>query len=243
MNRTVVAIVQARMGSTRLPGKVLRPLAGCSLIAHMARRLSSSRRLSGIVIATTVDQRDDAIEREAAHLGLDCFRGSEQDVLGRYVGAAARTDAAVIVRVTADCPLIDAEVVDRIVDGIAVTGCDYASNTIHRTYPRGLDAEAVTRSALERLHAAAQPGPAREHVTWLVHQQPGAFTRLSIEDTGDNSDLRWTVDTEADWRLVERLAEELDLGRRTPPYREILAHVRARPELTRLNAHVQQKRV
>jgi spore coat polysaccharide biosynthesis protein SpsF len=239
----VIAIVQARMGSTRLPGKVLRPLAGGSFIAHIARRLAACRLVDRVAIATTTDPRDNAIAREADRLGLFCFRGSEEDVLDRYLGAARRVDASAVVRITADCPLIDADVVDRIVDSRALARCDYASNTIRRTYPRGLDAEVVTRAALERLAAVAPPGPAREHVTWLVHQRPAEFSRLSVEDVEDNADLRWTVDTEDDWRLVERLYVELDLARRALPYREVLAHVRAHPELGRLNAHVEQKAI
>jgi len=238
-----VAIVQARMGSTRLPGKVLRPLAGDSLIGHIARRLGKSRRIDRVVVATTVDRRDDAIEREASRHGLFCFRGSEEDVLGRYAGAARRSGAEVIVRVTADCPLIDATVVDRILESRDLSSCDYASNTIRRTYPRGLDAEALTRSALERLDEMAQPGPAREHVTWLVHQRRGEFSRLSVEDLTDNSDLRWTVDTEEDWRLVDRIYRDLDLARRDVPYHDVLAHARAHPEIGKLNAHVEQKAI
>ena len=238
---TVVAIIQARLGSTRLPGKVLRPLAGASVLAQLARRLGASRRLDRIVVATTTLAGDDLVEREAHRIGLHCFRGSEEDVLARTLGAARQAAADVIVRITADCPLIDGGVVDRVIDGHTLSGCDYASNTIRRTFPRGLDAEAVTRAALERLGRVAPPGPAREHVTWLVHQRPGEFTRLSIEDPVDASDLRWTVDTEDDWRLVDRLYRELDLGRRTRGYREILDHVRANPELAALNAHVEQK--
>ncbi len=238
---TVAAIVQARMGSTRLPGKVLRPLAGSSPLSHIARRLASSRRIDQIAVATTVERRDDAIELEANRLGLFCFRGSEDDVLGRYLGASRRLGVDVIVRITADCPLIDAGVVDRIVESHALARCDYGSNTIRRTYPRGLEAEAITHEALERLGATAPPGPAREHVTWLVHQRQGEYSRLSVEDQCDNSDLRWTVDTQDDWLLVERLYEELELARTMLPYLDILAHVRAHPELSALNAHVEQK--
>jgi spore coat polysaccharide biosynthesis protein SpsF len=239
----VAVIVQARMGSTRLPGKVLRPLVGRSLIAHIARRLASCRLVDRVAVATTTDPRDDAVEREANQLGLFCFRGSEEDVLDRYLGAARRLDARAIVRVTADCPLIDAGVVDRIVESRALSGCDYASNTIRRTYPRGLDAEVLTRETLERLARAAPPGPAREHVTWLVHQRPAEYSRLSVEDVDDNADLRWTVDTDEDWQLVERLYIDLRLAERALPYREILAHARAHPELGRINAQVEQKAV
>ena len=238
----VAAIVQARMGSTRLPGKVLRALGGRSVLAQLVSRLDACRRIDRIVIATTGAELDDAIATEAARLAVDCFRGSEEDVLSRYAAAAATSRADAIVRITADCPLIDPEVVDAVVDRLEAAGCDYASNTIRRTYPRGLDAEALTRPALDRLDAlATEPGPAREHVTWLIHRLPGAFTCSSVEDGSDNSDLRWTIDTEDDWRLVERLYRELDLDQRLVPYRAILAHVRGHPELTRINAHVEQK--
>jgi spore coat polysaccharide biosynthesis protein SpsF len=238
----VAAIVQARMGSTRLPGKVLRELGHRSVLAQVVRRLGACHGIDRVVIATTEREDDDAITAEAARLAVDCFRGSEQDVLARYAGAAAASRADAIVRITADCPLIDPEVVDAVIDRLRAAGCDYASNTIRRTFPRGLDAEALTRPALERLDAlAAGPGPGREHVTWLVHHLPGAFTCSSVEDSSDNSDLRWTVDTEDDWRLVERLYRDLALDERLVPYRSILAHVRAHPDLTRINAHVEQK--
>jgi spore coat polysaccharide biosynthesis protein SpsF len=237
----VTAIVQARMGSTRLPGKVLRRLAGQPLLAHLVRRLGGCRRLDRVIIATTVDPADDAIEALTRSLGLGCFRGSEEDVLSRYAGAAAEAGADVIVRITSDCPLIDPEVVDSVVARLARGDCDYASNTIRRTYPRGLDTEALTRATLDRLQVIAEPGPAREHVTWLVHRRTDEFRIASVEDEIDSSDLRWTVDTDDDWRLVDRLYRELDLGARVLPYHEMLAHVRAHPELALINAHVEQK--
>jgi spore coat polysaccharide biosynthesis protein SpsF len=238
----VAAIVQARMGSTRLPGKVLRALGRRTALGQLVHRLRACHLIDRVVIATTDRDADDAIAAEAARLAIDCFRGSEEDVLSRYAGAAAASRADAIVRITADCPLIDPEVVDAVIDRLQAAGCEYASNTIRRTFPRGLDAEAFTRPALERLDALATgPGPGREHVTWLVHHRPGVFTCSSVEDTADNSDLRWTVDTEDDWRLVERLYRELALDERLVPYRGILAHVRANPGLARINAHVDQK--
>ncbi|MBE7514387.1 MAG: glycosyltransferase family protein [Anaerolineales bacterium] len=229
------------MTSTRLPGKVLAEVAGRPLIAHQIRRLQACRAVDDIVIATTTNATDDPLLELARQEGVGWFRGDEQDVLGRYVGAARQANAEVVLRLTSDCPLIDPEVTDHVIAALTdpVEGCDYASNVIERSYPRGLDVEAFWYDTLSRMDRLGRSPAAREHVTvFLRSERPDLFLRRDVVDAQDNSDLRWTVDTPADLTLIKRLYEELGLAERIAPYREILAYVRATPHLMAINAEV-----
>jgi len=237
-----VIIVQARLGSTRLPGKVLMDLAGRPMLAQQIVRLRRCRQAEAIVIATTTNPLDDPIVALAEAEGLACYRGSEQDVLSRYVEAARMVRAEIVVRVTADCPLIDAAVTDHVVEILTAgpESCDYATNTLERTYPRGLDVEALTMEALERCHRLATTEQDREHVTSLIRRSAGdQFRVVSVKDAHDNSDLRWTVDTQADMDLMRRIYAGLDLGRECKAYPEILVWVRSHPGLSDANAGVE----
>jgi spore coat polysaccharide biosynthesis protein SpsF len=239
-----VAIVQARMTSTRLPGKVLMDLAGQPLLAQMIRRLKRASRLDEIVVATTANATDDAIVDLARTENVSCFRGSETDVLSRYVGAARMAGAELVVRVTSDCPLIDPEVLDRVVDRALDPGepCDYASNARVRTYPRGLDVEAFHIDVLERIARLARSAAAREHVThFLLVERSELFVLHDVAQTQDDSDLRWTVDTPVDLELVRRIYAAAGLPQRWSSYADLVALVRADSELVRLNAHIEQK--
>ena len=237
----VVFIVQARMTSTRLPGKVLRELAGRPMLAQQIRRLRRCRTAHEIVIATTIKASDNPVLELAAREDVRWYRGSEDDVLARYVGAARETRADAIVRLTADCPLIDPETTDRVVEELLEhPDCDYAANILHRTYPRGLDAEALWRDTLERIARMARTRAAREHVTILPRaERPDLFLCRSVTDARDNSDLRWTVDTAEDFALVRAIYEGLELDRNAAPYAAILDYVRARPQLAGWNAGVE----
>jgi spore coat polysaccharide biosynthesis protein SpsF len=240
-----VIILQARMTSTRLPGKVLMDLAGRPMLAQQLRRLQRCRQVDEIVVATTTNATDDPVVALARSEGARGYRGSETDVLARYVGAAREAKAEVVVRVTADCPLIDPEESDRVIEALIVQRerCDYASNVVRRTYPRGLDTEAMYADTLERLERLAQSAPAREHVTYYVlNERPDLFGVHSVTDTENNSDLRWTVDVAEDLEMVRRLYEELALGDRFVGYRELLAYVRAHPAVAVVNAGVMQKK-
>ncbi|MCC6808846.1 MAG: glycosyltransferase family protein [Deltaproteobacteria bacterium] len=233
-----VAIVQARMGSERLPGKVLMPLGGKPMLAQQLARMRRAETLDAITIATTTHPRDDKVAALAAAERVPCFRGSEDDVLARYAGAARAFVAEVIVRITADCPLIDAGVIDRVVR--ALGDADYASNVQRRTYPRGLDVEVFTRATLDRVEREATSAKAREHVTYFIHsERPELFRRHSVEDGADHSALRWTVDTPADFALIEALYAR---GAATLDYPGLLALIDREPALARINAHVEQKK-
>ena len=239
MTRTV-AIIQARMGSSRLPGKVLTDIGGATMLAQVVRRLRGSTRVDEIVVATSVMLDDDAVADEAAWLGAGVHRGSENDVLGRYLGAAREFRAEAILRITADCPLLDPGVVDLVIEALT-DEVDYASNTHDRSFPRGLDSEALHRDTLERIARLGTSRAAREHVTAFVMEQPALFRIVQVAAEVDDSDLRWTVDTADDLAMVRGLHEALGLDRAVRPYREVVAAVRERPELAAGNAHVRQK--
>lgn len=232
------------MTSSRLPGKVLADLGGRPLLEQLLRRVAAMREVDAIVVATTALPSDDPVAELVGRLGFGVFRGDEQDVLSRFLGAARQARADVIVRLTADCPLLDPAESDRVVRALVDDGeADYASNVDPRTYPVGLDTEALFRDTLERVGRLARSPEAREHVTWLIYRErPELFLRRSVTDREDNSDLRWTVDTPDDLAAVGRLYGELGLGERALPFREILAYARAHPEIGRLNAHVAQRR-
>lgn len=233
-----VAIVQARMTSTRLPGKILMDLAGRPMLAQVLSRVRRSRELDDIVVATTVNGTDDPVVALAKACDVRWFRGSEEDVLARYTMAAREANADVVIRITADCPLIDPGEVDRVVRSLVEPPpvCDYAANIVRRTFPRGLDAEAFFRDTLERVDRMAVSRPAREHVTqFILAEHPELFALRSVTAAADNSDLRWTVDLPEDLAMVRLLYESLHLDERELDFPAILAHVRAHPEIARLN--------
>ena len=235
-----VIIVQARMTSTRLPGKVLMDLAGRPMLAQQLRRLKRCASVDEIVVATTVLPSDDAVADLAGRESVRWFRGDEQDVLSRYAGAAREAHADVVIRVTADCPLISPEVVDRVIDELLAhrDACDYASNTLERTYPRGLDTEALFADVLDRANRLATSAAAREHVTPLIYaERPDLFLLRSITDTEHNEDLRWTVDFDADLQMIRALYEQLDLERADLSHHQIAAWLRDHPDVMQINAH------
>ncbi|CAN5918966.1 glycosyltransferase family protein [soil metagenome] len=238
-----VAIVQARMTSQRLPGKILVDVAGKPMLSQELARLRRAKNLDAIVIATTTNASDDPVVDLARHEGVQSFRGDEHDVLGRFVGAAKASNADIVVRITGDCPLIDPEVVDRVIARACDVDdrCDYASNTIERTYPRGLDTEALHVDVLERIARLATSQPAREHVTYFLHRErPEKFEIRQVTRDGDATDLRWTVDTDDDLALIRRLFTEHDGANAN--CEQLIAAVRARPDLVALNDHVEQKK-
>jgi spore coat polysaccharide biosynthesis protein SpsF len=236
----VVAIVQARMGSTRLPGKVLRRIGTRTMLARVVERTQRASMLDEVVVATTTGADDEAIVAECRRLGVPVFRGKEQDVLDRYWQAARAHQAQMVVRITSDCPLIEPEVIDRVVDAFLHVAPDYASNTLERSYPRGLDTEAVGLAALERAWHEATEAYQRVHVTPYLYQHPELFRLLSVTGDVDRSDYRWTVDTLEDLAFVREVYERLgDDG--TIGWMEVLDLLVHEPDLAELNRPVQQK--
>lgn len=236
-----VAVIQARLGSTRLPGKVLLDLGGRPMLERVVERTRRASIVDEVVVATTAAPLDDPLAELAAARGWACVRGSEADVLDRFVVAARASDADEVVRITSDCPLIDAAVIDEVVRGRRRADADYASNFLaRRTYPRGLDVECMTRGALERAAAEADQPHEREHVTPYLYADPARFRLHGHEAPEDHSALRWTVDTHEDLQLLRELYAAFDQDG-PPGWRDVLAVVTRRPELAALNAHVRQK--
>ncbi len=238
-----VAIIQARMGSTRLPGKVLMRVLGKPLLEFQIERLARCRQFSKLVVATTEAKGDDAIADFCKAHGVACFRGSEDDVLGRYAGAAAACGAGVVARLTADCPLMDPDVVDRVFAAYAAANSEdaYAQNVLQRTYPRGLDTEVFSAAALRRAAAAAHDPYEREHVTPYLQRHPEFFRRVDVVNDTDASRHRWTVDTPEDFDLVRRIIEALYPGRPAFTSAEVLDLLALHPDWVAINAGIRQK--
>jgi spore coat polysaccharide biosynthesis protein SpsF len=234
-----VIIIQARMSSTRLPGKVLMDVSGRPMLAQQLWRLKQCKMVDEIVIATTTNASDDPVVELAKQEQVPWFRGSEQDVLSRFVGAARQLQAEVIARVTGDCPLIDPTVIDRVITELVEhsTECDYASNVLRRTFPRGLDVEAFFWDVLLRIDRLAQSQAAREHVSIVPRsERPDLFLCRSVEDSQDNSDLRWTVDTATDLKVIRAFYTALGLATKIVPYSGMLSFARNHLDLNQLNA-------
>ncbi len=200
----VVAIVQARMGSTRLPNKVMKPLMGVPMIELLLERLSKSNQIDQIVLATSSDPKNAPLVQHVERLGYTCIRGSETDVLDRFLAAARQVQADVVVRITGDCPLIDAVLVDQTIERYNTSNVDYLSNTSPATYPDGLDTEVFSMQALERAGRETQDPFDHEHVTPYL-RRPGLFKTDSLTHAEDLSGLRWTVDEPADFEVVSKV--------------------------------------
>jgi spore coat polysaccharide biosynthesis protein SpsF len=237
----IAIIVQARMTSTRLPGKVLAPVLGRPLLEYELERLHRVQTPHLLVVATTTNPADDPIVHVAETMGCAVFRGSEADVLGRYAGAARSVEARVVVRITADCPLIDSEVTDLVIGRFLDGGCDYASNTLERTFPRGLDVEVFSRDVLDIADREASDAAEREHVTLFIYRHPERFALANVRSTVDLSRYRWTVDAEEDLELVRRLIGLLYPHRPTFGLADALDLMDRHPDLAAINRHVAQK--
>jgi spore coat polysaccharide biosynthesis protein SpsF len=239
----VVVIIQARFNSSRLRGKVLMDLRGRTVLARVIERVARTRGLDAMVVATTTRDDDDATAAEAARLGASVFRGAEHDPLGRYAGAALQSRAGTVVRVTADCPLFDPDVLsDMLVrwndSRRDRPSPDYFSNCRPRTFPRGLDAEIFTAAALRHADAHATSPYDREHVTPYIIES-GRFRLDNHTAPADHSHHRWTLDTAEDWAFVDAVYGELG-GAAHFTTADVLALLERRPDLVALNAHVPQ---
>jgi spore coat polysaccharide biosynthesis protein SpsF len=238
----IVAIIQARTGSTRLPRKVLLPLAGEPMLARVVGRVSRATRVHSVVVATTKSDRDEDLVALCTSRGWPVFRGSESDLLDRYYRAASQYRADVVIRVTSDCPLIDPGIVDRVIEEFERQPCDYASNTIEpRTFPRGLDVEAMGFRTLERAWREDKDPAWREHATPYIYRHPEIFHLRSVRHDRDLSSHRWTVDTPEDYELVRRIYDHFREDRFR--WTEVLALLDEHPDWLEINRYVQQKTV
>ncbi len=239
-----VAIIQARMGSSRLPGKALLDLGGEPMLARVVERCCRANLVDRVVVATTVESADDKICSLCETRGWPYFRGSQDDVLDRYYQTAVLHRANLVVRITSDCPLIDPAVIDGTIDAFnrLQPNCDYISNTEPpRPFPRGQDVEAMHFDALKRAWQEAREAAFREHVTLYIYRHPEKFRVAPVLADRDYSDRRWTVDTPEDRALVLKLFEHF--GHDRFGWREILAVLEKHPEWVEINRHIQQKAV
>lgn len=239
---STVCIVQARMGSTRLPGKVLQPILGKPMIWWVMHRVSGCRLLDRVVIATTASRLDDALVELCEQEHWFAFRGSEDDVLDRYYRTATQFEADLVVRITSDCPLIDPTVTDRTVATFLsiAPGPDYVSNTLERTYPRGLDTEVFSMQALTTAWKEDH-STWREHVTPFLYRNPNTFRLHSVTNPVDFSCYRWTVDSPEDLELVRQVYSHFGHG--DCSWQQVLEAFGQHPEWAELNCHIVQKTV
>jgi spore coat polysaccharide biosynthesis protein SpsF len=201
----VIAIVQARMTSSRLPGKVLRPLHGHAMILQQLERIRQVQRIDRIVVATSVDPSDDILCKVLAQHGIEVVRGPLNDVLARFLCVLGEDRESIVVRLTADCPLISPAVITEAVEAFNSTDVDYLSNTLEPTFPDGLDVEVVSASALHAVALIATDPDELEHVTLGIYRRPENFKLGKLIGNEDHSNLRWTVDNLEDFHFVEAI--------------------------------------
>lgn len=231
------------MSSTRLPGKVLLEVQGKSLLEHHLDRVRRAKLVDETVVATTTRPTDDPIVVLCARLGVPCVRGSETDVLSRYVLAARQHRAEAVVRVTSDCPLIDPHVMDQTIRAFldSKPPADYASNRLVQTYPRGLDTEVCTMAALLEADREGTLPSDREHVTYFLWRQPQRYRMINVPGSRDLTRHRWTVDTPEDFSLIRNLLDALYPSRPQFTLADCLAVLDRHPDWPQINAHVEQK--
>lgn len=203
------AIIQARYGATRLPGKVLLEVLGKSILEHETDRVRKAGTVEGIIIATTAQKDDLPIAETAQRLGFKVYRGSEEDVLDRYYKAASFFKIEHIVRITADCPLIDPDIIDQVVKRYFESGADYCANTFRETYPDGQDVEVFSFKTLKTAWENANLASEREHVTPYIRKHADKFKLVSVDNPIDLSRKRWTLDEKADFTFIKTVFEAL----------------------------------
>lgn len=239
------AIIQARMGSTRLSGKVMKGIKDKTVLQHVIERVQQSKLVDEVIIATTVHERDNVIENEANKHGVKVFRGSEGDVLSRYYFAAKENAIDVVIRITSDCPLIDPYVMDDIINIYISGNYEIATNASadisHRTFPRGLDVEVFSFNALEKAYNNAKETYQREHVTPYIYEN--SEKSFIYKNNIDYSKYRWTLDTEEDFELISKVYDRLYKGKHDFYLNDIIELFESEPCLYQINAHIEQKKL
>jgi spore coat polysaccharide biosynthesis protein SpsF (cytidylyltransferase family) len=245
MQNNVVAIIQARMNSTRLPGKVLLPIEGASMLERVVRRVQRAKSIDKVVVATTEDPADDAVAEAAEAMGVHVTRGSEEDVLDRFRQAAEETGATHIVRVCADSPFVDPDVCDMVVDAYHSSGADYASNKLDPSFPLGLDVEVFSRETLEETWNEAKEPHERAHVTLHMYAPASGKSSLVLKPvvtTPDRHEWRWTVDTLEDLDFAREAFRRMG-GRDDFSWLDVVKLIDEDPALAEINSHLKPKDV
>jgi len=243
MNKKIAIIIQARVGSTRLPNKVLKDLAGKPVLWHVVDRLKHSKLITDIIIATTILPEDDAIQKFCEENNVKFSRGSSENVLSRYYEAAKKFNADVIIRITSDCPVIDPVLLDEMIEVYLQGGADYLSNSITRTFPRGLDAEIFSFKVLEKAYTESSLQYELEHVTPYIYQHTELFSLKNFAGEKDYSFHRWTLDTDEDYLLIKEIYNALYREGEIFLRNDILKLFELRPELIDINKHIEQKKL
>ena len=235
---SVIAIVQARMGSTRLPGKVLLNLENQTVLEHVIERVKSSKHIDDVIVATTISKDDLRIVVLCANLGISIYCGSEDDVLDRYYQAAKLFKADNIVRITSDCPVIDPKIIDDAITLHLKNNADYTSNTLNETYPDGEDVEVFTFAALKTAWKNAKLVSEREHVTPYIRNNPDVFKYTSLEYKGNLSQKRWTLDNAEDLEFLRLVYKYLYSKNSLFGMDDILSLIDEKPEIEEINHHI-----
>jgi len=232
----ISAIIQARMGSTRLPGKVLMNIEGRPMLWHVINRLKYSKKLKSIILAIPDTKENDILEKFAKENKVKYFKGSEEDILSRYYLAAKQFKVDIIVRITSDCPLIDPKIVDRTIEKHLETGADYTS--------RGLDTEVFDFEVLKRTYKEAQAASKKEFVTRYVRNNPGIFHLANIKNKKDFFYMRWTVDETKDLEFIRRIYKGLcKKKKKIFLMKDVIGFLKQHPELMKINKNVKQKKI
>lgn len=241
----IAAIIQARMGSTRLPGKIMKKIKGKSLLEHQIERVKKAKNINQIIIATSIKESEQPIIDLCDKLNISCFRGSEKDVLERYYETAKHSEVDVIVRLTSDCPIIDPNIIDSVIDKYLEQPylLSYVSNTIERTFPRGLDVEVFSFEALEKAHVNAVSEAEREHVTAYMYSRKDEIHVASYKGKIDHSSHRWTVDTPEDFKLIELIINELYSPEKIFLTEDVIRLLKQHPDWKKINEHIEQKKI
>jgi spore coat polysaccharide biosynthesis protein SpsF len=232
----ILAILQARSSSSRFPGKVLAPLHDEPMIVQQIRRIARSKAIDQLVLATSTDPSDDLLSDVVEAIGVDVYRGPLDDVVERFSVVIDQLDPTHVVRLTADCPLADPAVIDKVVSAHLTAGVDYTSNVHPPTFPDGLDAEVFTKEAFRKLRSTPLSLAEREHVTLGFHRAHGEFSKLNVEQTPSQADLRWTVDIPEDLAFVEAVYERLHEKKQAFTQADVLQLLDASPGLSRTSA-------
>ncbi|WP_249872149.1 glycosyltransferase family protein [Oceanobacillus saliphilus] len=231
-----LAILQARMSSSRFPGKVLKPLAGKPMLLQQIDRIKKSEFIDKLIVATTVDTSDDAIALMCEENNILYYRGSMENVLERFYQISRIYEPKNIIRLTGDCPLIDSDIIDQVIERHLNQKNDYTSNTISPTFPDGLDTEVFTMKALEEIFKKANRPSLKEHVTLYIHENPASFKIENIANAENLSNHRWTVDEPEDYELVYLIYEGLYSNKPDFTFHDILKFLNENTELQKLNA-------